>query len=304
MQQRRTLTNQQIEEFMSHHRLPGKFRDLIDTHYSPLASWVIKQHAPNETLFVGINGAQGTGKSTLAAFLRLALESDAGWLVAVLSIDDFYLTKAERRELGKRIHPLLQTRGVPGTHDMQTLAACIEKLRNLDSQTSLSLPRFDKAHDDRASPGSWPVITGPVDLIILEGWCVGSKAQSDDALSQPVNSLERDDDTSGKWRRFVNNQLNGSYADLFSQLDALIFLRAPNLDVVYRWRLEQEQKLSTVAPANAESIMDGEEIAHFMQHYERLTRENLVSLPAIADVVLELNYNHDCRRTCYLNRPS
>ena len=145
---------------------------------------------------------------------------------------------------------------------------------------------------------------GGVDLIILEGWCVGSKAQSDDALSQPVNSLERDDDTSGKWRRFVNNQLNGSYADLFSQLDALIFLRAPNLDVVYRWRLEQEQKLSTVAPANAESIMDGEEIAHFMQHYERLTRENLVSLPAIADVVLELNYNHDCRRTCYLNRPS
>ena len=297
------LTNQQRKEFIAEHRLPEQFGDLIDTDYSPLARWLRQQHAPNETLFVGINGAQGTGKSTLAAFLRLALESNAGWHVAVLSIDDFYLSKAERKELGKRIHPLLKTRGVPGTHDMQMLATCVERLRDLDAETRLSLPRFDKARDDRTNADTWPVVTGPVDLIILEGWCVGSKPQTDDSLLQPVNTLERDEDPSGAWRRYVNEQLEGGYADLFAQLDALIFLRAPNMGAVHRWRLEQEKKLAaTTHTAADESIMDSEQLARFVQYYERLTRENLVSLPDIADVVLELGDNHDCVRSCYQTR--
>lgn len=302
MQERITLTNQQQKEFVAEHRLPEKFGDLIDEHYSPLAGWVIQQHAQGETLFVGINGAQGTGKSTLAAFLRLTLESNAGWRVAVLSIDDFYLTKAERKELGKRIHPLLETRGVPGTHDMQMLATCVERLRNLDAETRLSLPRFDKACDDRGNPDTWPIIAGPVDLIILEGWCVGSKPQSHQSLSQPVNMLERDEDPSGEWRRYVNDQLNGSYADLFAQLDALIFLRAPNMGAVHRWRLEQEEKLAATHTDADEDIMDSQQVARFVQHYERLTRENLASLPDIADVVLELGDQHDCARSRYQTR--
>ncbi len=304
MQQRRVLTNQQQKKFISKHRLPDKFGDLIAEHYSPLAKWVVQQQKPEQTLFVGINGAQGTGKSTLAAFLRLALESNAGWRVAVLSIDDFYLAKAERGESAKHIHPLLATRGVPGTHDMPMLAACVEKLRILDAETSLSLPRFDKARDDRVDPDAWPVITGPVDLIILEGWCVGSKPQPDDELLRPVNSLERDEDPSGEWRHYINEQLKGSYADLFAQLDTLIFLRAPDMGAVRRWRLEQEEKLSAATPADAGSVMDSEQVARFVQFFERLTKENLVSLPEIADVVLELDYNHDCRRSYYLNRPN
>ena len=304
MQERHILTNQQLKEFISQHRLPEKFGDLINEHYSPLAKWVIQRHAQYETLIVGINGAQGTGKSTLAAFLQLALESNAGWRVAVLSIDDFYLGKAERKELGKRIHPLLETRGVPGTHDMQMLATCVERLRNLAAETRLSLPRFDKERDDRTNPDAWPVVTGPVDLIILEGWCVGSKPQPDAALLQAVNALERHEDPSGEWRHYVNQQLKGSYADLFAQLDALIFLRAPNLGAVYRWRLEQEQKLAAITPIDDEGIMGGDQVARFMQHFERLTTENLFFLPQIADVVLELDYNHDCRRSFYLNRPS
>ena len=214
----RVLTNQQQKKFIAEHRLPDKFRDLIDGHYSPLAKWVIQQHRPRKTLFLGINGAQGTGKSTLAAFLQFALESNTGWCVAVLSIDDFYLTKAERKALGKRIHPLLATRGVPGTHDMQMLAACIERLRNLNAETILSLPRFDKARDDRASPDSWPVISGPVDLIILEGWCIGSKPQQGDGArptpagvsytltppSPPIIS-----NRSGKWPRSMRHASAG-----------------------------------------------------------------------------------------------
>ena len=293
------LSRRQIDEFISHHRLPNKFRDLINLHYLPLVSWVLSQHQSGEALFVGMNGAQGTGKSTLAAFVRLALELSVGWRVAVLSIDDFYLTRAERKKLGKNVHPLMQTRGVPGTHDMQMLALCVERLKTLESGASLALPRFDKSRDDRADPDIWPVISGPIDLIILEGWCVGCTAQAGAELLEPINILEREEDASGAWRRYVNAQIEGSYTDLFATLDALIFLQAPNFDAVYRWRLEQEKKLAAVTANHAVGIMNAKQIAHFMQHYERLTRMNLATLPATADVVLELDEHHDCVRSCY-----
>ena len=296
------LSSRQIDEFIAQHHLPNKFRDLIKLHYLPLVSWVMSQHHPGEALFVGINGAQGTGKSTLAAFVRLALELGAGWRVAVLSIDDFYLTRAERKKLGEQVHPLMETRGVPGTHDMQMLAHCVERLKTLESGACFTIQRFDKSRDDRADPDIWPVISGPIDLIILEGWCVGCTAQAGDDLLEPINLLEREEDASGTWRRYVNDQIEGSYTALFATLDALIFLQAPNFAAVYRWRLEQEKKLAAVTANHAAGIMNAKQIAHFMQHYERLTRMNLATLPATADVVLELNENHDCVRSCYATR--
>ena len=293
------LSSLQIDEFISQHRLPDKFRDLIKLHYLPLASWVKSQGEPDRPLFIGVNGAQGTGKSTLADFVRLALELGANWRVAVLSIDDFYLTRSERKKLGEHVHPLLETRGVPGTHDMQMLAACIEELKTLASGNSLALPRFDKSRDDRADPDTWPLISGPIDLIILEGWCVGCAPQAHDDLPEPINLLEREEDASGEWRRYVNDQIKGNYTDLFATLDALIFLQAPGFDAVYHWRLEQEEKLAAVTSSNAAGIMNSKQIARFIQHYERITRVNLAILPGSADVVLELNENHDCVRSSY-----
>ncbi|MEE8495895.1 MAG: kinase [Xanthomonadales bacterium] len=295
------LSSRQIDAFIAQHRLPDKFRDLIKLHYLPLVSWVLSQRHPGEALFVGINGAQGTGKSTLADFICLALELGANWRVAVLSIDDFYLTRAERKQLGQRIHPLMETRGVPGTHDMQMLANCVEQLKLLESGASLALQRFDKSRDDRANPDIWPLINGPIDLIILEGWCVGSRPQPEDDLAGPINLLEQKQDASGEWRRYVNDQLEGIYADLFAQLDRLIFLQAPNFDAVFHWRLEQEKKLAATAD-NAAGIMNSEQLAHFIQYYERLTRANLATLPGTADVVLALDENHDCVRSCYTTR--
>ncbi len=296
------ITAQHIEDFISRHRLPARFRRLIDEQYKPLVSWLIQQHQTNKPLLLGINGAQGTGKSTLADFLQLALEKGEGWHVAVLSIDGFYRTKAERKQLSDAVHPLLMTRGVPGTHDLQLLSTCIEQLRSLDSGTQLSLPRFDKAEDDRAVVETWPVVTGPINLIILEGWCVGSVPQNSAALSLPINDLERDMDPAGKWRHFVNKQLEEGYAELFADLDFLFFLKAPNFEAVLRWRLEQEEKLAAKSAEDSVGIMDRAHIANFIQHYERLTRANLESLPKIADVILELDDNHDCARSQYTSR--
>ena len=184
------------------------------------------------------------------------------------------------------------TRGVPGTHDLQMLSTCIESLKGLPKEKELHLPRFDKSTDDRAKPPVWPTVVGPVDVIILEGWCVGSSPQEDSALLQAINSLEEEQDSSGRWRRFVNDQLAGAYATLFAQLDALIFLRVPDFDAVYRWRLEQEEKLASTTTALA--AMSAAQVARFVQHFERITRENLLVMPSKADVMLEFDDNHDC----------
>jgi len=293
------LTVQQIDGFIRSHRLPDAFRGVIEQHYLPLVSWLTEQRYADTTMLLGINGAQGTGKSTLADFLQLGLESLHAWRVAVLSIDDFYLTKAERRQLGNEVHPMLATRGVPGTHDVDMLLSCLQRLKALGKDEHCILPRFDKAIDDRANESTWPEVSGPVDMIILEGWCVGSTAQPDAELAADVNDLERNQDTNGRWRKFINDHLKSDYADLFRQLDALVFLQAPSFDAIYRWRLEQEQKLAVSVADDAPGVMDEQQIAEFIQYYERITRNNLTVVRSSADVVLELDEYHDCVASHY-----
>lgn len=294
-----SLSRQTIDEFLSEHSLPNSFRQLIDDHYLPLVEWIIQRQREERPLAIGINGAQGTGKSTLADFLKLGLELQHEWRVAVLSIDDFYLTKAERDELAAKVHPLLATRGAPGTHDVDMLATCVARLKGLCDGEQLRLPRFDKAVDDRANESTWPIVDGPLDLVILEGWCVGSVAQPEAELVQPVNKLERDEDPSATWRFYVNERLSDDYMPIFSQLDALILLKAPDFDAVYRWRLEQERKLADVASTDASGIMDANQIARFIQFYERIARTNQLLLSESADVVLELDENHACTYSHY-----
>lgn len=286
-------------DFIQQHRLPSTFGDVIEQHYSPLVNWLVDRRNEDHTTLLGINGAQGTGKSTLADFLKLALESGHGWHVAVVSIDDFYLTKAERLAMADSRHPLLRTRGVPGTHDTAMVEACLTSLQTLGAGESLRLPRFDKAKDDRADEGAWPTVTGPLDLVILEGWCVGSIAEPESALAEPVNELERDMDNDGAWRRYVNDRLSSDYAALFGKLDALVFLQAPSFDAIYRWRLEQEQKLAASRPGDTSGIMDEKQIAEFIQYYERITRHNLEVIRSSADVVLELDEYHNCVASHY-----
>lgn len=287
-----TLSDKQMFDFLSRHRLPPEFRRAAEQHYLPLARRLPEIRGGKRQLLLGVNGAQGTGKSTLADFLRLATESMFGWNVAALSIDDFYYTLAERETLAQDVHSLLATRGVPGTHDTDMLARYLHRLQQADKNEHIALPRFDKATDDRADEQRWPVVEGPVDLVILEGWCVGTMAQSGAELQRPVNDLERDEDPDGAWRNYVNDQLKTNYEPIFDQLDFLIFLGAPGFDAILRWRLEQEEKLADASPNGSSGLMNKEQIERFLQFYERLTRANLAALPNSADVVFSLDDSH------------
>jgi D-glycerate 3-kinase len=71
--------------------------------------------------------AQGSGKTTLARALATAATAQ-GITTACLSLDDLYLTRAERLELSAKVHPLLATRGVPGTHDVSLGLRVIDAL--------------------------------------------------------------------------------------------------------------------------------------------------------------------------------
>jgi D-glycerate 3-kinase len=220
--------------------------------------------------------------------LKGLLDSE-GLPTAVLSIDDLYLTHAQRLHLGERVHPLLRTRGVPGTHDVPLGLATLERLR---CAGPVALPRFDKQHDDRLPRAQWPMFDAPASVVILEGWCVGALPQTDAELSAPVNTLERNEDPQGTWRGYANDALRGAYRELFGHLDMLLLLAAPSFDVVHGWRLEQEHKLRdtvTAAGGDVSRLMDDAGIARFVSHYERITRHILREMPGRADVVLELD---------------
>lgn len=281
-----------MSDFLSQHCLPAEFRRTAERHFLPLARRLPQIRGDRHQLVLGINGAQGTGKSTFADFLRLAAESFFDWRVAVLSIDDFYYTLDERMILAEKTHPLLRTRGVPGTHDTDMLADYLTRLQHLKRGEHIALPRFDKAIDDRAGESRWPVVKGPIDLVILEGWCVGTMAQQDAELEDPINDLEREQDPDGAWRYYVNNRLKANYERIFDRLDFLVFIRAPSFDAILRWRLEQEEKLAHVSPEGSSGLMNREQIERFLQFYERLTRANLVALPNSADLVFSLDDTH------------
>jgi D-glycerate 3-kinase len=202
------------------------------------------------------------------------------------SLDDLYLTRAERRLLAQQVHPLLATRGVPGTHDVDLGLNTIAQLRGTTSDAEVAIPLFDKSIDDRAPKADWPRSHGALDIILLEGWCVGAKPWTD--AQQPINLLEREEDPQSVWRNYVNAQLRGSYRELFAQLDILVMLKVPDMHCVLEWRTVQEQKLR----ARTGGGMSDGEIARFVQHYERVTRNLLQEMPGRADCVLELGRDH------------
>lgn len=232
-------------------------------------------------IVIGICGSQASGKSTLSRWLVERL-TEEGMPAATLSLDDIYSTKAERQALAVDVHPLLITRGVPGTHDLGLGLAVINALRRGEPAP---LPRFEKARDDRASADDWPLAPAKCRVLIFEGWCVGAMPQSQADLAKDVNGLEANEDPDGTWRAFANAELGGEYQHLFGRLDALIMLAAPSFAVVAGWRLQQEQDLA----ATGLPLMDKAAVERFVSHYERLTNWILREMPARADLVAQLD---------------
>ena len=214
--------------------------------------------------------------------------------VLCLSIDDLYLSHQQRQQLAQDTHPLLATRGVPGTHDVELASTMFDQLTQPINKP-VRIPVFNKARDDREPENKWQIIDSQPDIIIFEGWCVGSQAEADETLSKPVNALEKNEDSDARWRRYVNDKLKNEYRELFSRIDILIMLKIADFSKVMQWRSDQEQKLKqsmSVDDNKQHKIMGEAELERFIMYFERVTRNSLDVLPDVADVVVELGNGH------------
>ena len=273
---------------------------MLKSFLIPVCFWISKKSNNKKPYLVGLAGGQGTGKTTISSILEIILRKYFKLNVFKISIDDFYRTRKERFNLSNKVHPLLMTRGVPGTHDIKIMLDFFRKSKTKKFKT-FRLPKFNKAVDDRCKKNHWYTIKKRPDIIIFEGWCVGAKAEKNNTLKKSINSLERANDPKLIWRKFVNKQLKTNYKKLYDQLDCLIYLKAKNFSLLQKWRLIQEKKLwlKNKNKKTNNKIMSKGDVINFMQTYQRITQNMFKFAPKYASIIFNLNNKHQIKSGIY-----
>ncbi len=280
----------------------NKFKNkkkMIKSFLIPISFWIANKIQKKKPYIVGLAGGQGTGKTTISSIISIILRKYFKLNVFTISIDDFYKTRKERLILSQKVHPSLMTRGVPGTHDTNIMLDFFKKVKRKKFR-SLKLPKFNKAIDDRCTRKLWYSIKKRPDVVIFEGWCVGAKAEKNNTLIKPANSLEKINDKKLTWRKFVNKQLQSKYKQLYDQLNCLLYLKSKNLSLLKKWRIKQEKKLWLKNKrSNNHKIMNNKEVIKFMQTYQRVTQNMFKNVPKYASIILYLNSNHQIKSVVY-----
>ena len=276
---------------------------MLKSFLIPVCFWISKKVNNKQPYFVGLAGGQGTGKTTISSLLEIILRKYFKLNVFKISIDDFYRTRKERFNLSKKVHPLLMTRGVPGTHDIKIMLDFFRKSKTKKFK-SFKLPKFNKAIDDRCKKNQWYTIKKRPDVIIFEGWCVGARAEKNSTIKKSINSLEKANDAQLIWRNYVNKQLKTKYKKLYDQLDCLVYLKAKNFSLLQKWRLIQEKKLwlKNKNKKTNNKIMSKGDVINFMQIYQRVTQNMFKFAPRYASIILNLNSNHQIKSAVYKSK--
>ncbi len=290
-----SLTNQTTSEFFADlsaevmavcNSLGFKQQDLIalqlEKLWLPTALELAEARQESDrTIIQGILGGQGTGKSTLCIILKLILNY-LGFEVASLSIDDLYLTHAERQEL-KRQDPRLIWRGPPGTHDVDLGLKVIEQCLQEDSQAEILMPRFDKSAWNGSGDRVFPEAITKPDILFFEGWFVGVQPVPETYFDNPPAPIVTAEDI-----QFAkdNNQRLQAYLPLWDKLDRLIVLYPEDYRLSKQWRKEAEHKMI----ASGKTGMSDEEIDRFVEYFWQALHPELFIKPLTktADLVVEI----------------
>jgi D-glycerate 3-kinase len=222
-------------------------------------------------------------ENSLAA-LYVAILLNLFMLATLALFYDVYLPSSLRRLIAESVHPLFATRGPPGTHNVVQLNETIGELTAAGEGAQTVLPAFDKVTDNPTHASHRPVFHGKPSVILVDGWCLGATAQTDDELVSPVNVLEAERDKDAIWRKEVNANLAGAYQLSFDMLDAIVSLQAPSFAIIQEWRCEQEEGLLNRDLTDA----DRARVARFIQHFERITR-HMMSGGRRADIEVQLD---------------
>ena len=266
--------------------------------YIPIAFWINEKYKKKEkTLFIGFAGSQGSGKTTITSILKIILKIFFKREIHVSSIDDFYKNFKDRKKMSRQIHPLFETRGVPGTHDINMIKNFFIRIKKKKFK-KFYLPKFDKSIDDRMEKKYWYNIKKKPEIIILEGWCVGAKPQLESLIKKPINIVEKHEDNNSIWRNYANEKLKKEYKNLFGMIDHFIYMKIPNFDIVFKWRFLQEDKLKKKINSNKKT-MSYKEIKRFIMFYERITLQMMKDLSKSASVTMFLKKNHQIKKILF-----
>ena len=244
-----------------------------------------------------LSGSQGSGKSTLGKLLKLVIEKYYKKKVMLLSIDDYYLSKSQRLKLSKNIHPLLITRGVPGTHNIKDLTKHVLDFKK--QKFPIIAPTFNKLKDDISNRKK---VIKTAEILLLEGWCCGSKSISKKYLFKNINSLEKTFDKNNIWRNYYNSKLRNEYKNLFSLFDKQIFIQAPTFKNILNWRYAQEK--NNAYKTHNKNFMSLSDLKRFIQHYEKLTKWMMQTMPNKADMLIKIDNNQKIKKLIFKSNNS
>lgn len=232
-------------------------------YYLPVYFWVVRELNTHKArvaekgdsprpFILGFCCPQGGGKTTMTTFIQKLL-GVTGMTSQVASIDDFYVTNSEQRMLATMNgeNRLLQFRGMPGTHDLPFLNRTLDALRKGEE---VSIPRYDKTayggRGDRAPRDQWKHIGGGrVDVVLLEGWCLGFEPV-------PVDTLIDEDLLT------VNDALC-LFVSVYTRLDGIFIIEIEDMDWVYEWRLQAER----ATRAAGKSGLTDEQVTDFVNRF-------------------------------------
>ena len=257
-------------------QLPSVDEASLEQAYFPLAARLGRSCSTGgaSSRTVAIAGPPGSGKSTLSEFLGVMLDAGYGLRCARFGLDDVYLSKAERLEMGRRVHPLFATRGAPGTHRTETIVSLLGALRTANEATLTALPRFDKSLDDTSPCSEWPLFVGKPHVILFDTWLWNVRPPNDEELSEPINRREAERDPDGTWRIASAQAFRDRYVGVFSEADEWIKIEPPGWEAMVRFREEQERnRILRMSEGAREALPKPEHpIGYFLELFERWLR--------------------------------
>ena len=249
--------------------------DYIEKNYLKI---LFKLKSKNKIM---IAGSQGSGKSSLSKLIKLYFEKFCYKSVVIISMDDFYLSKSQRTQLSKNIHPLFLTRGVPGTHDLELMNKKIKQI--LNKEFPIYLPIFDKVSDSRKRTYKKVL---KADVIVFEGWCAGAQPVDLNYLQKNFNNLEKHKDKNFIWRNSYNKYLN-QYQKLFSQFNFYIYFQFNQWDHVLNWKYKQELELRD----KKKDLGLKKYLREFIQYYEKVSKWMHLKVPKYCNILIKLDAN-------------
>lgn len=217
------------------------------------------QQAARRPVMLGLQAPQGAGKTTIGKRVLASLP-DIRLRGASVSIDDFYLTRAEQLAVATANpgNPYLEHRGYPGTHDIELGERTLAALRGSAPGRSLRVPVYDKSQHggrgDRAPESEWRHVTGPIDLVLVEGWMLGFEPVPESRLPDPHLATP--------------NQALARYDQWYRHLDAFIVLRPLDWNYVMKWRVEAEENMKAQGKPGLSREAIEDYVRRFLPAYE------------------------------------